>query len=352
MDGKSWKTAFDTIQKGLTASANPPNEIWITGGTYEDSINLSSANGKTFRGGFGGIETSADQVVPGKYPTIIDGVALSGSNKYYSVYDITVQNYSSGYGVTITGGTLCRVKVINCQSGITTPLLYQDELVVTNCEISGCTAAYAIMGPEVDVDHTTISNCTGTAICLVRKLDKCIIADNTVTGGNDKPHTLLSAYGTGDLEVVNCLITGTALKTGSAPWPYYGSCVLYTALSSPGTIHMMNCTIADTTEDSTFCRVVYDRSSKITVQNSILWNPLVTYETEDTPLITYSDTYSGYAGTGNINSDPLFTGDYHLIVGSPCIEAGSSSGAPEDDLDEIPRGDPPDQGAYEFVAEE
>lgn len=42
--------------------------------------------------------------------------------------------------------------------------------------------------------------------------------------------------------------------------------------------------------------------------------------------VTYSDVQDGWPGTGNINVDPLFVdaevGDYHILVGSPCIDAG------------------------------
>ena len=71
----------------------------------------------------------------------------------------------------------------------------------------------------------------------------------------------------------------------------------------------------------------------------------------------------GFEGTGNIDADPLFadpdgpddiagTGDddCHLTQGSPCIDAGTSSGAPDTDLEGSirPQGAGYDMGAYEF----
>jgi hypothetical protein len=58
------------------------------------------------------------------------------------------------------------------------------------------------------------------------------------------------------------------------------------------------------------------------------------------------------AGTGDISADPLFVdvanGDYHLQAGSPCIDAGTSVGAPTHDIEGTPRDAAPDMGAYEF----
>ncbi len=60
--------------------------------------------------------------------------------------------------------------------------------------------------------------------------------------------------------------------------------------------------------------------------------------------LVFGNTTLNYQGTtdqtginGNLSADPLFvngaTGDYHLQVGSPAINAGSSVGAPNVDFD-------------------
>jgi len=83
------------------------------------------------------------------------------------------------------------------------------------------------------------------------------------------------------------------------------------------------------------------------------------------PTVTYSDIKGGYVGEGNIDADPCFVqlgywdvngvwveGDYHLVAGSPCIDAGEPNYVPElneTDLDGNPRimGLAIDMGAYE-----
>jgi hypothetical protein len=77
-----------------------------------------------------------------------------------------------------------------------------------------------------------------------------------------------------------------------------------------------------------------------TVQNNILWGNIVTtdgneiaYFGPDPPVLTYCDVQGGYAGEGNIDTDPMFrdpvNGDLHLKAtacgdnaDSPCIDMG------------------------------
>ncbi|MHC4676899.1 MAG: right-handed parallel beta-helix repeat-containing protein, partial [Planctomycetota bacterium] len=77
--------------------------------------------------------------------------------------------------------------------------------------------------------------------------------------------------------------------------------------------------------------------------------------------VTYSDVQGGWEGEGNIDADPLFAldTDYHLMPGSPCIDAGTNDpcgGLPTTDIEGVVRpldgdGDTnavADMGAYEY----
>jgi predicted outer membrane repeat protein len=116
-------------------------------------------------------------------------------------------------------------------------------------------------------------------------------------------------------------------------------------------------------------------NSKPTLTNCILWNDSneIWNGDDSTITITYSDVQGGWPGEGNINSNPLFVdsgywdangtpddssddvwldGDYRLLPGSPCIDAGDPNyiaGPNETDLDGRPRiiGGRIDMGAYE-----
>jgi len=84
-----------------------------------------------------------------------------------------------------------------------------------------------------------------------------------------------------------------------------------------------------------------------TVINTILWmdSPQEIYlHAGGSISVTYSNVQGGWAGEGNIHGDPLFrgpaAGDYHLLLDSPCIDAGINTpagGLPLTDIEGNPR---------------
>jgi hypothetical protein len=119
--------------------------------------------------------------------------------------------------------------------------------------------------------------------------------------------------------------------------------------------------------------------------NCILWNggrEIYNDGGDSVILVEHSDVFGGRLGEGNIDADPWFVdpdgpdddpttwqdNDYHLLGGSPCIDAGDNvavTAGVTTDLDWLPRfvddpgmpddgvGTPPivDMGAYEFQGE-
>jgi len=95
---------------------------------------------------------------------------------------------------------------------------------------------------------------------------------------------------------------------------------------------------------------LYSTSSDPLLSNCIFWGnvPPQIYQTATSNVrVGYSDIQGGYAGTGNINADPLFVNaaqdDYRLQWDSPCIDTGDPNPIHND-----PDGTRADMGAWYY----
>ena len=99
---------------------------------------------------------------------------------------------------------------------------------------------------------------------------------------------------------------------------------------------------------------MYNVSVSPAVKNCILWNDTPNEIAGTSAIVTYSCVQGGYSGQGNIDLNPVFAdaedGDLSLSWGSPCINAGTSVGAPASDILGVsrPRCGVFDMGAYEY----
>ena len=169
--------------------------------------------------------------------------------------------------------------------------------------------------------------------------------------------------------IVNCLISGNSAVFGGG-----------IACGQSGKPYIVNCTIVSNVAD--LGGGVYSGySSNPVITGSILRDNVAAYggaqicvgtdlEESSRPssaTVSYSNVQGGLAavdvdyystiswGSGNINSNPRFVnatdGDYHLLVASPCKDAGYNVAIDdfETDLDDNPRliGNAVDMGAFE-----
>jgi hypothetical protein len=263
--------------------------------------------------------------------------------------------------------------------------------MMTNCTFS---ANYARAGGGMcnyNGSSPTVTNCSFSGNSAIKygggmynyngsspMVFKCTFSDNKVTGEgggggiyNEQSSPTLTGctfrnnqgnyYGGGmfnsvrsNPKVTNCSFTGNSAQEGGG-----GMC---NVMSEPT---LTNCTFRGNSAVS-FGGGMFNGYSYPMVTNCIFWDdtPNEMYNPFSSPIVTYSDVKGTLlAGTGNINSDPLFVdaiaGNLRLRPGSPCIDKGSNAAVPSGittDLDGQQRIidgdcndiDVVDIGAYEF----
>jgi hypothetical protein len=167
-------------------------------------------------------------------------------------------------------------------------------------------------------------------------IKNCLIQGNEAIGANflyqwPTYGAGIYAYST-ELTLTNCVVTDNAVTYGHGGGLYvYGSGAKVT-----------NCTIAGNVDDlgATGGIEIAGTAAAAVIVNTVLWNNTGA-EVTGSATVTYSDVEGGFAGTGNIDADPLFvgSGDYHLDAGSPCIDVGTNTAPqiPSTDIDGLPR---------------
>ncbi len=225
-------------------------------------------------------------------------------------------------------------------------------------------------------------------VISLEHVDNVTVSGLTVTNGN-------SYYGAGircqeaspvleDLKIINnnANYSGGGIYVGNYSYPimrnlviagntadYYGGGIYFNDIYANCII--VNVTIANNTAGNQGGGI-FTYYSDMTIINSIFWNniPEQVYNTGYHGYLTlaYADIQGGESGIegdfnditwldGNIEEDPLFAdvenGDYRLLEGSPCIDAGTSYLEIADSVlvnmseDEY-WGIAPDMGAYEY----
>jgi hypothetical protein len=345
---------YATIQQAINAAING-DTIIVFPGTYYENINF---NGKNI------ILTSTDPEDPNIVATtIIDGgqngsvVTFSGSEtSACELRGFTIRNgkqfdgggiYGGGAHATIThcnitnnkadpynghGGGLTNFHgvviccTISSNSAGRGGGFYHCNGTIINCTINSNLGIHAGNGGG-------LSHCNGSII-------NCTISGNQAGMGGGLYYC--------DASITNCIVTsniGTS-NFGSGG----GLCYC------DGTI--TNCTITNNVSQGWIntCGGLSHCNGFIT--NCIIWGNSAV-ESEDQiynssiPAYSCIQDWTG-GGTGNISSDPMFIGNFHLSLASGCIDTGINAppgGLPPTDKDGNPRilhGNV-DMGAYEFL---
>ena len=205
---------------------------------------------------------------------------------------------------------------------------------VRNCTLSGNEA----------VDEGGGARCTGTTPVL---FVGCRIVGNTSPQGG-------GIQVDSDTRVIlqSCFVRNNRAERGAGVF-----------VNDNALLHMDNCTVADNI--ATNGGGLYASGGTSLVSNCILWDNQPGQIATNTPAllsVSYSCIASGYVGTANIDTDPLFATSYgptlRLKAASPCIDSADDRTAPATDFegesrwkhpDSPPAASVADMGADEFV---
>jgi WD40 repeat protein len=167
--------------------------------------------------------------------------------------------------------------------------------------------------------------------------------------------------GNGSLTATSCEISGNVSShTGGADITIGGTasftrCVIHhntgagllggvASYSNAGT-SLVNCVVSENSTTSGTAGGIYAESSPVVLKNTVVWgNNAANIVGAGLVTATYSNVQNSWPGTGNIDANPLFVnaaaGDFHVLAGSPCVDAGDPASA----LD--PDGTRADMGAF------
>jgi predicted outer membrane repeat protein len=327
-------TSYSSIQAAIFKSGHG-DVIEVSHGVYRENINFL---GKAITVKSTNPEDPAIVAI-----TVIDGqqngsvVTFNSGEKSNSVLNgLTLRNGRADWGGGIDCSDDSSPTITNCiirhnsASSGGGLCCFSSSPIIINCTIRENSAEYKGGGIYGDYSVPVIAHCT--------------ISENSVevkAGGGIACHFSPAA-------ITNCLVIKNEAKMkGGGIYCYF----------DPPTI--TNCTIVENmSPDGGGICCAYSSPS---ITNGIIRN---NSENEiggyTRPVIRYSNITGGYPGEGNIDAKPLFIdpkeGDFHLRLGSPCIDAGTNENAPATDRDGLVRPEDRDGdglavcdlGAYEF----
>lgn len=328
--GLTWDNPCN-LEYALSARAGENDEIWVKAGTYTpsgindstQSFHLTSKVG--LFGGFSGIETSREQrnwidnptyltglhgdphpyyVLISSFAgesTVLDGFTVSGDcgiqvdHGYLTLRHLTIrdnQQVGSGWGPENNGGGLQN------NGGVVT---VEEARFIDNLAYNGG-AVYSASG-SLSIKDT-------------------LFQDNTAPEGYGGAIWIIQHT---HLTLENTSFIGNSARMGGAIFSDEGTVLITDSVFSGNTTTVLGGTIANafgsvtTIISSTFrdntgigpgVSVYTWQGFSLVVRNSILW------ETQDAPIfdygglsiaqVSYSDIKGGFAGVGNIDSDPGF----------------------------------------------
>ncbi|MDH4239572.1 MAG: right-handed parallel beta-helix repeat-containing protein [Phycisphaerae bacterium] len=291
-------------------------------------------------------------------------IFLNGGNSNIGncIFDENV-TYGFGGGMCIGDGlatlTNCNFTNNRASDGGGLYSNFRNSLTLKKCKFIGNSAG---SGGAIENSGAWYNEPNSTTL-----IADCVFTVNSAYLGGG----IYNGWNRKNLTVFNCVFAGNGASSAGGGIYNYGCEQI-----------LSNCTFAGNSApegDALACDLYWQQSpSNLQITNCIFRdgeNGILNSE-DSIVTITYSDVEGGWPGEGNIDAAPLFVepgfwdpngtptdmnddfwvdGDYHLLDGSPCIDAGDNTAVPTTvttDIDGKPRilNGIVDMGAYESQA--
>ncbi len=338
-----------------------------------DTITFAPAlSGATFNLSRGVLPVTSDITLPGNGEIVQPlgpGALYSGSGAFYvsgadsklTMDHLTIQNFSAGaIQVGPDGGPLAidSVNFLSNHGGATiilggtghslTNSLWQQNSGAVSIGTSG---SVTISGATFDGNSASNGGAIVMSYAGMLTLENSTVKNNSAVSPG-------GGFGGGIYAFQSSLAITNVTFVGNTTSQYgYGGAVF--VQSSSATI--TNATLVANSagiDGGAICSFY----ATLTLTNSILWGNTTLYDGNQmydlgsTITATYSNIQGGWAGDGNIDTDPLLdaladnggpTQTMALLPGSPAINAGTTLNAPPTDQRGVLRDEIPDMGAFE-----
>lgn len=341
-NGNNWKNAYTGLQSALS-TAQSGDEIWVAEGTYLPGNSTKSIfdlkSGVSLYGGFFGDEISMNDRDWQQYKTVLSGELGDASLLTDNILQILRADEAKG-AVHVDGFIISRGYSTNFTAGGL--LIEACSPVFQNCIFEDNHA----QGGFSSGGAVTITSFDGVAS---PEFINCVFKDNTcsVIGGavhinNEDNKPLFKG----------CLFENNTAIRGAAIHNAGGQIITY------------NCTFVKNTSDKGAAS--YTTSGNTTTHvNAIVWDndsklstDIANSSSSATSAATYSIVEGGFAGTGNLSSNPQFSSGigYSISSNSPARNSADQtivSLLPKMDLNGTSRVtyQKLDRGAFESVCD-
>ena len=365
--GRSWLNAFKYLEDALE-EAEEDDEIWVAAGEYTPGIDSEDTfqlrDGVNLYGGFDGTEVrrtdrnwalnqsilSSNDIESGKFNAnyhivtgadnaILDGFTIS-LGEASPLFGVDGEDDTRGFGGGLyndNSSPLIRNCIFSWNRAINGGAVYnanESSPILENC---------IFIENEAD-NGGAIYNTTDSSVTL----RECIFFANNARQFDGSGGGGISNVNNSDLEAENCIFFGNFSEFGGAGISNISSRVSIT-----------NCTFIFNFAYERGVGLFHDGpSSDAVVKNCIFWNETGLESNKEIwgeVNATYSCIRGGYEGESNIADNPNFVdetgGILYLKPNSPCIDSGTTDGAPGLDFRGKPRhlGDGVDMGAFEVT---